>query len=381
MNAHSRRRLSTSAAHIRFESGCADFGVKGKGAKAEKMQVDVIDPATDPDWDANVLKHPGANVFHSSAWARVLTATYGHRPIYLRCTAQKRLIALVPCMEAESFLRPRRGVSLPFSDFCDTLLFESCAQDQLFAKACEIAAERHWHHIDFRGSGCVPDSAVPAVTFFAHKLDLRGGTAAVTERFRPSVRQALRKANRNPELSVSIEHSENAMRLFFRLHSLTRGRHGLPPQSLAFFLNIHQEIIAKGLGFIVVVRLNGEAVSAMVFFNWGKTGIYKFGASDKAFQGLRPNNLAMAAAINSLAEAGAETLHFGRSSLLNAGLRRFKLSWGSTEDSLHYYRYECQSGKWGMMRDHTEGFHTEVFRRLPASLNQVAGALIYAHLD
>ena len=46
------------------------------------------------------------------------------------------------------------------------------------------------------------------------------------------------------------------------------------------------------------------------------------------FQNLRPNNLVMWEGIKSLMQRGADTLHLGRTSMENEGLRRFKLSRG-----------------------------------------------------
>jgi hypothetical protein len=171
------------------------------------------------------------------------------------------------------------------------------------------------------------------------------------------------------------------MREFFHLHSITRARHGLPPQPFSFFLNIHREIVAQDLGSVVLVRLERQAIAAMVFFHWGKLAIYKFGASEKAYQHLRPNNLAMWEGIRLLAARGFEILHFGRSSIGNEGLRRFKLSWGAAEQMLHYYRYDAVRKCWNTTRDRTEGLHTRLFRLLPAPLNRLAGRVIYSHLD
>ena len=39
------------------------------------MTVDTIDPTREPAWDAFLERAPEANVFHSSAWARVLSET------------------------------------------------------------------------------------------------------------------------------------------------------------------------------------------------------------------------------------------------------------------------------------------------------------------
>ena len=345
------------------------------------VDSELVDPTTTSDWDHQVLGHHKANVFHSAAWARVLMKTYNHRPTYLRCYQGNHLIALVPLMELQSLFRPRRGISLPFSDYCDPLLFEPASEGLVFRELCRVSTERNWKYLELRGSGCVPPDGVPAVSFYSHQISLKDGFLGAASSFHPSVGRALRKARRSDQLSVEIDDSESAMRTFFPLLALTRRRHGLPPQPLAFFLHIQREILAKKMGFIVLVRLLGKPIAAMVFFHWGRTALYKFGASDKHFQEHRPNNLAMAAAIQRLTEVGSETLHFGRSSLSNAGLRRFKLTWGATEGALHYYRYSMGTAQWETTLDRTEGVYTKIFKHMPLAFNRVAGRLIYPHLD
>src|SRR5207302_11502116 len=114
---------------------------------------------------------------------------------------------------------------------------------------------------------------------------------------------------------------------------------------------------------------------------FGRHAIYKFGASDERLQELRANNLAMSEGIKNLADAGAEILHFGRTERENEGLRRFKLSWGATEEEIRYARFEMGSGSWKVARDSHSALHKHIFRALPASLNRLAGAMIYPHLD
>src|SRR5690606_18824921 len=113
-------------------------------AVAGQMSIEFVDPTVDSDWDREVLSHPAANAFHSSAWARVLAATYGHQRLYLRCSRADRLLALVPFMEVQSLVRARRGISLPFSDFCDSLLFDPHCEEELFRRIGQIAADRSW---------------------------------------------------------------------------------------------------------------------------------------------------------------------------------------------------------------------------------------------
>src|SRR5437868_2142753 len=133
------------------------------------------------------------------------------------------------------------------------------------------------------------------------------------------------------------------MAQYNNLHVRTRRRHGVPPQPRSFFINIQRHLISPGLGFIVLVECQKGPIAAAIFFKLGRHAVYKFGASDERLQGLRANNLAMFEAIRHLAERGAEALHFGRTEKENQGLRRFKLSWGATEETIDYVRLDTES--------------------------------------
>jgi len=81
----------------------------------------VVNPLEHPKWDALLIGHSGKSFFHSSSWARVLNETYGHKPAYICRFEDGQLKQLLAIMEVSSPLTGRRGVSLPFSDFCPPL--------------------------------------------------------------------------------------------------------------------------------------------------------------------------------------------------------------------------------------------------------------------
>jgi len=218
------------------------------------------------------------------------------------------------------------------------------------------------------------------VAYYGHTLDLRANAEDLLTRFKSSVRRALRKAVESG-LSVQVNQTREAILEYYRLHVQTRRRHGLPPQPVSFFLNIHDELIKPGLGFVVLANSGSRIVAAAVFFHFGRKAVYKFGASDERFQKFRGNNLIMWEGIRFLAQNGAETLHFGRTSLENDGLRRFKLAWGTEEETMEYFKFDTVAEEWVTGRDSASGFHNAVFGRLPSALNCLAGAVIYPHLD
>jgi CelD/BcsL family acetyltransferase involved in cellulose biosynthesis len=348
---------------------------------APTMNATFLDPRSDAEWDRLVLTHSSSSFFHSSAWARVLTRTYGHRPFYLRLTSDDRTAALLPLMEVSSRLTGRRGVCLPFSDFAPPLVFSRGSERELLRCLGEIVRERKWRHAEIRGGLDHVQASPGSVTFHGHTLDLRGGEEIVFANLDSSTRRAIRKAQ-SSGLTIRVDDSGSALRDFYNLHALTRRRHGVPPQPWAFFRSIQEEILDCQLGFVVSARRADRCLAAAVYFNWGTSALYKFGASDLRSLHLRPNHLVMWEAIKLFIADGVSTLHFGRTSLDNPGLRRFKRSWGTMEETISYVRIN------GAARPLTSAGRTaastvtrKLFRNLPPVLNRLAGSLLYQHLD
>jgi hypothetical protein len=345
----------------------------------DSLSAELVNPLTDNNWDKTIAVHRDATIFHSTAWARVLVDTYGHQPCYAQMSLNGKIQALVPIMEVKSVLTRARGVCLPFSDYCAPLFFGGFAGELLSQKLQQIARERRWSYFEIRSHSTIP-AAVASESYYGHFLDLRIGRDALISNFSSSAQRAVRKAERSG-LSVRIRSDEDAMATFYKLHVRTRRRHGVPPQPQSFFANIQRHLIDAGHGFIVIVEGQKRPLAAAVFFHFGRHAIYKFGASDERLQELRANNLAMSEGIRNLADAGAEILHFGRTEKENEGLRRFKLSWGTAEEEIRYARFEMESGSWKDAQLAGFALHKHVFRALPASLNRLAGAMIYPHLD
>jgi Acetyltransferase (GNAT) domain len=346
----------------------------------ESLQMRILDPVRDPAWDHVVALHRDAGCFHTAPWAKVLHQTYGHQPFYLQFSRGRRLAALIPLMEVRSLFTGRRDVCLPFSDACEPLVFDPEAVGVVRDRLVRLAQERRWKHLEIRGGNSFRLAPSAATKFYGHTLDLRNGAEELTTRFASPVRRAIRKAERS-DVTATVVRNRPAIGDFYRLHVQTRRHHGLPPQPASFFLNIYDHIIKPGFGFIVLARRGSRPIAAAIFFLFGKNALYKYGASDKKFQELRANNLAMWQGIQFLARNGAEKLHFGRTECENDGLRQFKLSWGTEEDTIDYFRVDPSGRKCLVQTPYNSGFHKRIFGRLPLAINRLAGSMIYPHLD
>ncbi|HEU0207759.1 MAG TPA: GNAT family N-acetyltransferase [Candidatus Udaeobacter sp.] len=347
---------------------------------AQKYQYRFVDPRIGPEWDRLVGSHPDAGIFHSSAWARVLCGTYGHTPFYFHLFDGNRTVALLPLLEVSASLTGRRGISLPFSDFCSPLFFDDGARSFLLTELSHLTRAKNWKFFELRGGPPPHATAIPFATFYGHQIDLQHGAPELFGRLASSVRGAIRKATKN-SVVAEISCTPESLSMFYRLHLRTRRRHGLPPQPFKFFLNIQKELIDNDLGFIVLARAASRTVAAAMFFRSGGTALYKYAASDERYQQLRGSDLVLWEGIQFLINKGAENVHLGRTSLENRGLRRFKLGWAVTEQMLHYFRFDVGRNSWLSSTSLPGTWHKRVFGRLPLKINQLAGAMIYPQLD
>ncbi len=356
-------------------------GAKRVPVAAPVVNTTCIDPLTDPAWDRLAAMHPEFTFFHSSAWAKVLHSTYSHNPVYHRFYRGNELVAMLPMMEVRSTFKGCRGVCLPFTDSCGPLYFGNNEPGQaVMDHLMKTSHERNWKYFEVRGKGANLPESHPSLSFHNHILGLKGSPDDLFEQFASPVRRAIRKAEQHgliAETSTELD----ALMEFYRLHVATRKRHGLPPQPISFFRNIHEHVIKAGLGFVVLARRESRPIAGAVFFHAGKKALYKFGASDASQQELRGNNLTMWQGIKTLAQRGFESLDFGRTSLANEGLRRFKLSWSPVEKLIEYSKFDTAKQAWVTSNDKASGFHNTLFRAMPAPLNRLAGALLYPHLD
>ena len=287
---------------------------------------------------------------------------------------------MIPFMEIASPLTGRRGVCLPFSDFSTPLVSGKIDPGPVFEKLIRFAKDRRWRHFEIRGRSLLSAGAQPVARFYGHHLSLTAEEEKQKSRVGSAVRRAIRKAQANGVTS-EITSTREALLQFYGMHVRTRRRHGVPPQSKAFFLNLHRHIIEPGLGFVVLARRNARAIAGAVFFNSGRKALYKFGASDERALEYRPNNIVMWAGIRYLSQSGAKMLHFGRTELENDGLRRFKSGWGAREEMIEYFRFDTARQDWVSGRAGVPRFATAVFQRLPLTVNRLIGTVLYPHLD
>ena len=193
------------------------------------MSISEIDPLTDQRWEDFALGHPAATVFHTTAWLRVLRATYGFRPRYLVQTdAAGRITAGMPFVEAKR----GRLVGLPFSDFCAPL---TTGAGEVPFEDLGRAGVRDVTSIEVRGDGGIGLEAkgfVKGPRFLHHVIPLDADAGTLLKRAGHSPRYNARKAEANG-VRARVGRTLEDVRTFYELMVMTRRNSGLFPSRAA----------------------------------------------------------------------------------------------------------------------------------------------------
>lgn len=334
-------------------------------------------PLVNPAWDEVLATCSNRSFFYSSAWARALHDSYGYQPHYF-IDRQSANFAF-PWMEIRSWLTGSRGVSLPFTDSCATDGIAPFALQRSLQYITQLGARRRWRYWEFRGETDILKGTAPSTLFFNHQLKLERRDDVMFARFQSTTRTAIRKAE-SAGVQVEITRDIGAVKIFYELLCQTRRRHGTPPQPFAFFANLHRHVLQKNHGFIALARRNDQPAAGIFFLQHGPTAIYKYAASDDRLQQFRASNLVLWRGIQHLIQHGGSLLDFGRTSLTNSGLQRFKLAWGSEERRVGYLRFDFRRQGYAVVNDRSAGWQASLFRNAPASIGKLFGHFLYRHI-
>jgi lipid II:glycine glycyltransferase (peptidoglycan interpeptide bridge formation enzyme) len=209
-----------------------------------------------------------------------------------------------------------------------------------------------------------------------HRCDLRPSLDAIYARLHSScIQRPIRRAEREG-LQCRTGSSPDLLESFYGLMRMTRRRHGLPPQPIAWFRNL-----AATLGDCLTVRVasqHGRPVASTLMICFNKRLVYKYGCSDPAYHRLGGMPFLFWHAIQDAKARGIEELDLGRSDTEQHGLAVFKDRLGAERTKLTYYSRpaparRAAAAQWQMRAARW------MFERLPDPALTLAGRVLYKH--
>lgn len=342
-------------------------------------EKDIINVITCPYWDKMLGSSLDAGIFHSKSWARVLVDSYHYNPQYFTDISNGSLQSAIPVMEVKNFSGLLSGISLPFSDFISPIRPKTQTWSELIEQIKKLGKKRNW--TKFKANRWVieeNDSRFFSSFSLEHFLLLTKQKEQIFGNFKNATKRNIKKAL-NSSLELNITKSFEAVCEYYKLHCLTRKFHGLPPQPFNFFKNVHHHIISNDQGIIIIAKFKYIPVAGAFFFHFGKSAIYKFGASNRIYQNLRANNLIMWKAIEYYWGKKFERFSFGITEPSNNGLLQFKRGYSPEERKVYSFIYDFSGDEFLSPKSFLTGFHNSFFSKLPLPLLRLFGELLYRY--
>jgi len=344
------------------------------------MHFYTLDPMQDSRWDDLVVSHPRSSVFHHKGWLEALAKTYGYRPVVLTSTPPGEQLSdgIVFC-EVNSWITGSRLVSLPFADHCEPLLNETRDRLHLADWMHTECRKQNWKYAEIRplswdeSSNC---SLAAGQSFWFHTLKLEPALEQIfCGLHKNSIQRRIRRAERE-HLTYERGCTERLLNEFYRLVMITRRRHRLLPQPLAWFRNL---VDCMGATVeIRVARKDSKPIAAILALSHRQTIVYKYGCSDKVFNNLGGMPLLFWRAMQDATREGLAEFDLGRSDWENQGLIQFKDRLGAARSAVTYWRYTAPSS--ALARS---AWQIDAARRmvacLPDACLSAVGNLLYRH--
>ena len=365
-----------------------------------EIMIVEVDPWKDPRWENFVLGHPEATIYHHPAWLKVLEREYRQRSLFLACEdPEGRLQGVFPLLYTRGLplssgpLTGPRLSSLPRTPLAGPLATDRATLSALVREAVrqasansvrlQIKVQSEQLNGDVEGivrktwrqSYIVPLTGNPG-----HPYHIPGGQN------RSSIKRSINKAIAGG-LRTRPAETEEDLRIWYRLYLETMRRNVVPARPYRFFLALWELMRPSGLMRLLLAEqqtaTRSRIVGGHLFFTFGSTVTYAFGASCAADFALRPNDIIMGQAINDASVAGYRFVDLGEVPDGDDDLARFKTKWGAEPVRLYRY-YFPDFPDAHHSSDKTEGpalvLARKIWSHLPLSMTSWLGDRIYTYL-
>lgn len=334
-------------------------------------------------WDHFVERHPLGTIYHHSSWQGVIQRTYGYKPLYhLILRNGSDIEAAMSSAVVKSWLTGNRIVSYPFSDTCDPLV-ETPEQLDALLKALEKSRTElnaRFVEVRFARANLFIDNYASRPEYHSYHLALDKEPKELFRTFHKScIQRAIKKA-RKEELEIFTGKNELDLKAFYRLHLMTRKKHGVPIQPFRFFKNLRYALTPKNMLTLLLARYRNKVVAGIILLWFKDIACYKFGASDKRFMHLRVNQLLMWEAVQLAQERGCLTFNFGRANCANKGLAQYKSRWGTQKMPLpHLQLPKIRKSESLIESSNRHAILRKIIARMPELINRMSSELFYKH--
>lgn len=322
------------------------------------LRVAEINPWEDSRWEAFLTAHPDGTIYHHPAWLKALEREYRQRAAFLACEdPDGTLLGILPLLYTRglplSGSRPLTGPrlsSLPRTPLAGPLTVGPAVTAELLREAVRrVTAEPRIRmqikaHCGEQSDGI--DGIVRKPWRVSYMVSLAGSPGQSytipNSQNRSSIKRAVNKGLANGVRTRSAE-SEADLRVWYGMYLETMRRNLVVARPYRFFLALWELMRSNDMMRLILAEHHTDEgpriIGGYIFFAFGHTITYAFGASRTRDLSLRPNDIILWQAINDASQTGFNFFDLGEVPEGDDELARFKSKWGAEPVRLYRYYY------------------------------------------
>ena len=367
-----------------------------------QLSVKVVNPHLDSRWERFVSQHPGALIYHHLSWLSALEKEYGQQCVCLACEdSLGELVGVLPLMRTRGFPLSKRKplvgarlASLPRTPIAGPLTVSSNVTVLLLQEAVRRVSVESGICLQIKTQGPELCGLIEGVVAKSWRLsyvlrfpeNVEGMFQIADGKNRSKVKRSINKAVASG-LKIRIAETEEDLASWYRLYLDVMRRNFVLARPYRFFLALCEFMKPNGLMRLLLAERQAEGktriVGGHIYFTFGKTMTYAFGASHAEDFVYRPNDFIMWHAINDAYCEGFKYFDLGEAPDGDEGLVRFKSKWGAEPVQLYRYYFPDFADASHSTED-SKSTLAEIFKRLwrrvPLRVTSWIGDLVYARL-
>jgi FemAB-related protein (PEP-CTERM system-associated) len=293
-------------------------------------RLDLADARGAEAWDAFVLRHPQATVFHRTAWGQAVSRTFGHPLHYLFAHEGGRVVGVLPLGEIKSMLFGHAVTSVPFAVYGGVVADDAATASRLEDAAAELAQRRGAQHLELRHlERRHPDWPLQDLYVTFRKAILpeeEANMLAIPRKQRAMVRKGIKNG--------LVARFDDGVDRFFALYADNVHRHGTPALPKRWFEELRRAYGAD-CEVLTVAAPDGRALSSVLGFRFRGEVLPYYAGDDEVARDLAANDFKYWELMRAACARGDTLFDYGRSKL-GTGPYHFKKNWGFEPQPLAY---------------------------------------------
>lgn len=326
-----------------------------------------------PAWDAFVNAQPNATFFHLSAWAKVISDSFGHATYYAYAEQDGAIVGVLPLARMKTLLFGDVLASTPFCVYGGpvgaTPEVTAALADHAFALMQKLGAPvlefRRIDQVDEKFQGRPPLYYTFRKPIVITGDDVKDQERNIPRKQRAEVRKGLKKG------LTSLSNSDiDTLHAVYAESVRNLGSPVFPRRYFkalaAAFPDAHD---------VTTVLHEGRAVASVLNFHFRREVLPYYGGGTREARGLSANEVMYWEVMRRAGkERGAESFDFGRSKL-DTGAFAFKKNFGFEPTELHYCYRLADGARIPENNPNNPKYQTMIrlWKRLPVPVANIIG--------